>query len=96
MDPAIFPQAPMDPSRLDDRGLAEGPDSRRATAIGSTAGRSRERRRMYPCGALCDRQAVDYARRRIPTELETHPYRCRFIDTTTAAPWNECYSPTIP
>jgi hypothetical protein len=46
---------------------------------------------MYPCGVLCDRQAVDYARRRIPAELETHPYRCRFIDTTTASPWRECY-----
>jgi hypothetical protein len=28
--------------------------------------------------------------------LKTHPYRCRFIDTTTAAPWNECYSPEHP
>lgn len=46
---------------------------------------------MIPCGVLCDRQAVDYARRRIPEELKTHPYRCRFIDTTTASPWRECY-----
>ena len=45
----------------------------------------------YPCGVLCDRQAVAYARERIPPELETHPYRCRFIDTTTASPWRECY-----
>ncbi|MGO8749116.1 MAG: glycoside hydrolase [Thermoguttaceae bacterium] len=50
----------------------------------------------YPCGVLCDRQAVAYARERIPKELETHPYGCRFIDTTTAAPWNECYSPDHP
>ena len=50
----------------------------------------------YPCAVLCDRQAVDYARRRIPAELETHPYRCRFIDTTTAAPWRECYHPDHP
>ncbi|MFH1922901.1 MAG: glycoside hydrolase [Planctomycetota bacterium] len=50
----------------------------------------------YPCGVLCDRQAVEYARRRIPAELETHPYRCRFIDTTTAAPWRECYHPDHP
>jgi len=50
----------------------------------------------YPCGVLCDRQAVDYARRRIPPELETHPYRCRFIDTTTASPWRECYHPDHP
>ncbi len=46
---------------------------------------------MHPCGVLCDRRAVDYARRRIPQELKTHAYRCRFIDTTTASPWRECY-----
>ncbi|MHC4403168.1 MAG: glycoside hydrolase [Planctomycetota bacterium] len=50
----------------------------------------------YPCGVLCDRQAVDYARKRIPPELETHPFRCRFIDTTTASPWRECYHPDHP
>lgn len=46
---------------------------------------------MIPCGVLCDRRAVDYARQRIPEELKTHSYRCRFIDTTTASPWRECY-----
>jgi hypothetical protein len=50
----------------------------------------------YPCGVLCDRQAVEYARRRIPAELKTHPYACRFLDTTTASPWRECYSPDHP
>ncbi len=49
-----------------------------------------------PCGVLCDRQAVEYARRRIPAELKTHPYRCRFIDTTTASPWRECYDECHP
>lgn len=49
-----------------------------------------------PCGVLCDRQAVAYARERIPAELATHPYRCRFIDTTTASPWRECYHPKHP
>jgi hypothetical protein len=52
--------------------------------------------RLYPCAVLCDSRALDYARRRIPAELKTHPYRCRFIDTTTAAPWNECYDPRHP
>ena len=52
--------------------------------------------RMVPCGTLCDRQAVAYAKRRIPPELATHPYRCRFIDTTTASPWRECYHPQHP
>jgi hypothetical protein len=50
----------------------------------------------YPCGVLCDRQAPDYARQRISAELKTHPYRCRFIDTTTASPWRECYDPRHP
>jgi len=51
---------------------------------------------MYPCGVLCDKQALKYARRRVPDELKTHPYRCRFIDTTTASPWRECYHPDHP
>jgi hypothetical protein len=50
----------------------------------------------YPCAVLCDRQAVAYARRRVTPELKTHPYGCRFIDTTTASPWRECYSPEHP
>ncbi|MHC4655718.1 MAG: glycoside hydrolase [Planctomycetota bacterium] len=52
--------------------------------------------KMYPCGVLCDRQALKYARQRVPEELKTHPYRCRFIDTTTASPWRECYDPDHP
>ncbi len=52
--------------------------------------------KMYPCAVLCDKQAVKYAAERVPAELKTHPYRCRFIDTTTAAPWRECYHPDHP
>ena len=52
--------------------------------------------RRLPCGVLCDARAVPYAEQRIPKELETHPYRCRFIDTTTASPWRECYHPDHP
>jgi hypothetical protein len=51
---------------------------------------------LIPCGVLCDRQALPYARQRVPPELATHPYQCRFIDTTTAAPWHECYHPDHP
>ena len=51
---------------------------------------------LIPCGVICDRQALPYARERIPAELATHPYRCRFIDTTTAAPWHECYHTNHP
>jgi hypothetical protein len=51
---------------------------------------------MYPCGVLCDKQALQYAGHRVPEELKTHSYRCRFIDTTTASPWRECYHPDHP
>lgn len=51
---------------------------------------------LIPCGVICDKLALDYARERVPAELATHPYRCRFIDTTTAAPWHECYHPAHP
>jgi hypothetical protein len=51
---------------------------------------------MYPCAVLCDKQAPKYAAERVPAELETHDYRCRFIDTTTASPWRECYHPDHP
>jgi hypothetical protein len=52
--------------------------------------------RMIPCGTLCDREALAYAQRRIPADLANHAYRCRFIDTTTASPWRECYDPVHP
>jgi hypothetical protein len=52
--------------------------------------------KMYPCAVLCDRQALKYAAQRVPAELKTHAYRCRFIDTTTASPWRECYHPDHP
>ena len=51
---------------------------------------------MLPCGVTCDSRAVGYAKERIPAELATHPYLGRFIDTTTASPWRECYSPEHP
>ncbi len=50
----------------------------------------------FHCGVLCDRRALKYAAQRIPAELASSPYRCRFIDTTTAAPWHECYDPDHP
>ena len=52
--------------------------------------------KMYPCGVLCDKQALKYAEQRVPAELKTSPYRCRFIDTTTASPWRECYNTKHP
>ena len=32
----------------------------------------------------------------IPEDLKTHAYKCRFIDTTTASPFREDYSPAHP
>ncbi len=49
-----------------------------------------------PCGVLCDLKAVNYARQRIGKELETIPYRGRFLDTTVASPWRECWNPDHP
>ena len=58
--------------------------------------KSKDGKEFYPCGRLCDLLAPEFARHRVAKDLETHPYRCRFIDTTTASPWTECYSPDHP
>jgi hypothetical protein len=52
--------------------------------------------KMVSCGVICDARALPYAQQRVPADLATRPYRSRFIDTTTAAPWNECYHPDHP
>ena len=49
-----------------------------------------------PCGVLCDTCAVPYELERVGKELPEKPYRARFIDTTTASPWRECYHPKHP
>jgi len=49
-----------------------------------------------PCGTLCDRQALAYARRRMPDDLKVNPWGARFLDTTTASEWRECYHPKHP
>ena len=51
---------------------------------------------MYPCGVLCDRLAPDYARRRIPPELETQPIAAGSSTRPPPRPWRECYSPNHP
>ena len=49
-----------------------------------------------PCGVLCDMCAVPYELERVADELTRKPYRARFIDTTTASPWRECWHPKHP
>ncbi len=51
---------------------------------------------MIPCAVICDSKALPYARKRISEELKVKPYTARFIDTTVAAPWFECYQPDHP
>jgi hypothetical protein len=51
---------------------------------------------MRPCGVVCDKQAIGYEDKRLGEELKTQAYRCRFIDTTTASPWRECYDKDHP
>jgi hypothetical protein len=96
MDPAVFPKLHGVHGDWTTEGwpkdITLGPDGKWIHGWG-VQGKQGE---WHYCAVLCDRQAIDYARRRIPPELKTHPYRCRFIDTTTAAPWNECYSPEHP
>ena len=96
MDPAIFPKLnwvhhdwPTE-AWPDDIMLDENGDWRKGWRVRTKDGE------MYPCGVVCDKQALKYARPRISEELKTHPYRCRFIDTTTATPWRECYHPDHP
>ncbi|HOX04144.1 MAG TPA: glycoside hydrolase [Candidatus Paceibacterota bacterium] len=93
MDPAQFPRLRSvhpdwtTPAWPDDLMRGAGSDWIRGWQVRARDGA------MIPCGVLCDRQALEYAARRIPLELETHPYLARFIDTTTASPWRECYDP---
>lgn len=51
---------------------------------------------IFPGGVICSPRGLERAKRQIPEDLKTHPYTCRFIDTTTASPWRECYNPAHP
>ncbi len=50
----------------------------------------------YPGGVVCTKQQIAHAQARIPADLAATPYRARFIDTTCASPWRECYNPDHP
>lgn len=46
---------------------------------------------------MCDAKAPDHERRRVTEEREVGKrLTARFIDTTVAAPWQECYNPSHP
>ena len=96
MDPAVFPKLrgvhPDWPTEAwpDDIMLDENGQWRTGWRVRGKDGV------MYPCSVLCDKLAPEYARQRIREELKTHPYQSRFIDTTTATPWRECYHPDHP
>jgi hypothetical protein len=51
---------------------------------------------IWEGGVICSTRQAPRARLRIADELKTIPYHCRFIDTTTASPWRECYNPAHP
>ena len=51
---------------------------------------------MIPCAVICDAKALPYARKRIAEDLANKPFTARFLDTTVAAPWRECYHPDHP
>ncbi|MDR0326897.1 MAG: glycoside hydrolase, partial [Planctomycetaceae bacterium] len=99
----------MDPARFDDVGYVHGdwttdawdhdlnwisPDG--TWRKGWEVEQKDKTKPRIPCAVICDAQAVPYAQKRITKELETKPYACRFIDTTVAAPWFECYHPDHP
>ncbi len=50
----------------------------------------------YEGGVICSSQQLLHAQERVPAELKKIAYACRFIDTTTASPWRECYNPAHP
>lgn len=47
-------------------------------------------------GVINSARQLVHAKQRIPDDLKTHAYKCRFIDTTTASPWREDYNPAHP
>ncbi len=52
--------------------------------------------REYKGGVVCSIPGLDLLKRHVDEDLKTHPYRARFIDTTTASPLRECWNPLHP
>ncbi|HLX64351.1 MAG TPA: glycoside hydrolase [Planctomycetota bacterium] len=51
---------------------------------------------VFEGGVICSACQLPRAKIKIPEDLKAHPYTARFIDTTTASPWRECYNPRHP
>ena len=51
---------------------------------------------VFQGGVINSARGLARAERVIPADLKTTPYRCRFIDTTTASPFREDYNPAHP
>jgi len=56
----------------------------------------RSKQGNFPGGVICSIRGLAQAERRIPEELRDKKYLCRFIDTTTASAFKECYDPAHP
>ena len=51
---------------------------------------------VYQGGVINSMRGLARAKQTIPADLKTTPFKCRFIDTTTASPWREDYNPAHP
>ncbi len=56
----------------------------------------RSKQGNFPGGVVCSIPGLARARKKIPQELREKHYLCRFIDTTTASAFKECYNPAHP
>jgi len=50
----------------------------------------------YQGGVICSIRGLERAKKKIAQDLKDNLYTARFIDTTTASPWRECYHPDHP
>ena len=73
MDPANFPKLGYVHPDWTSDALAQRHHSARRRIVGSGLGRGGQGGGVVPLRRAVRRLAVDYARRRVPEELETHP-----------------------
>lgn len=56
----------------------------------------KEEGKKYPGSIICSQRGFERMKTVVSEELNTHPHKARFIDTTTASPLQECYNPLHP